>query len=263
MHWPPRREFLLALVGAALSFTPGESRGTRPGPVTAAREWATVGRAVSRRVDGRTIVLVPVSGPIRPRLSEPFRVGSRWRLYLTLEGARIGINARPRRGEGVLDLSIEESGSDVRIAIDVKDLTAYGTKPAEDGILVWIEDAATAEHRAEEQARALPIIGEGPRLARAQEPAPAPEPRGHGWLRLVLLLAVAASLGVGLRWWRAGGTLPRWVESAGSMFRAAFRVAKGKVPGTSTETEETRGMDAPTPGEGAGNGRVREDGVIC
>jgi len=252
MRWPPRRGFLLALAGAALVSTPGGLRGARPEPATVStREWATVGRVVSRRVDGRTIVLVPVSGPVRPRLSEPFRVGSHWRLYLTLEGARIGINARPRRGEGVLAVSIEESGSDVRIAIDVKDLTTYGTKPAEEGILVWIEDDATAAHRADEQAQALPIIGDGPRIAAVEEPPPPPEPEGHGWLRLILFLAVAAGLGLGFRWWRARGTMPTWVETAGHTMQAAFvQAVRGKILGNPAETDENRGMDAPAPEAG-------------
>ncbi|MGD8277917.1 MAG: hypothetical protein PVH00_07815 [Gemmatimonadota bacterium] len=250
MRWPPRREFLLALAGAALFSTPGGLRGTRLEPATvSAREWATVGRIVSRRVDGRTIVLVPVSGPVRPRLSEPFRVGSRWRLYLTLEGARIGINARPRKGEGVLSVSLEESGSDVRIAIDVKDLTTYGAKPAEEGILVWIEDEATAAHDAAEQARALPIIGDGPRLASEPAPPPPPEPEGHGWLRLIVLLAAAAGLGVGLRWLRSRETPPRWLDTAATRGRALLEAFRSKVPGRSTETDGTRGMDAPAPEE--------------
>jgi hypothetical protein len=262
MRWPRRREFLFALAGAALFSTPGGLRGTRLEPATvSAREWATVGRVVSRRVDGRTIVLIPVSGPVRPRLSEPFRVGSRWRLYLTLEGARIGINARPRKGEGVLDLSVTETGSDVRIAIDVKELASYGTKPAEEGILVWIEDDATAAHRAEEQAQALPIIGDGPRLASAEAPPPAPEPEGRGWIPFTLLLAAAAGLGFGFRWWRAKGTMPHWVESAGKMFRAAFvQALRGKVLVTSTETDETSETNEPAQGMEPETNELRKTG---
>jgi len=248
MRWPPRRELLLALVGAALFSTPGGLRGTRLEPATvSAREWATVGRIVSRRVDGRTIVLVPVSGPVRPRLSEPFRIGSHWRLYLTLEGARVGINARPRKGEGVLAVSVEESGSDVRVAIDVKDLTSYGTRPAEEGILVWIEDEATAEHDAREQAQALPIIGDGPRLASAEPPPPPPEPKGRGWLRLAVMVVAAAGFGLGLRWWRMRETTPRWMEAVVTASRGFVRMMRGKVLPKSAETDEARGMDAPAP----------------
>ncbi len=247
MRWPPRRGVLLALAGAALFSNPGGLRGARLEPATVpAREWATVGRVVSRRVDGRTIVLVPVSGPVRPRLSEPFRVGSRWRLYLTLEGARIGINARPRKGEGVLAVSVEESGSDVRIAIDVKELTSYGTKPAEEGILVWIEDEATAAHDAREQAQALPIIGDGPHLASASPPPP-PEPKGYGWLRLIVLVSVAAGLGLGLRWWRSLETTPRWMEAVATTTRGLYQALRGKVLAPLTETDGTKGTDAPAP----------------
>jgi hypothetical protein len=248
MRWPPRREFLLALAGAALFSNPGGLRGTRLEPATVtAREWATVGRIVSRRVDGRTIVLVPVSGPVRPRLSEPFRVGSRWRLYLTLEGARVGINARPRKGEGVLAVSVEESGSDVRIAIDVKELTSYGTKPAEEGILVWIEDEETAAHDARVQAQALPIIGDGPRLASAEPPPPPPAPKGRGWLRLALMVVVAAGVGMGLRWWRSRETTPRWMTVVASAVRELVQAIRGKVLATSAETDGAKGMDAPAP----------------
>jgi hypothetical protein len=243
-----RRGLSLALAGAALLSSPGWTRGARPDDrIAVTPEWASVGRVVSRRVDGRTIVLIPVAGPVRPRLSEPFRVGARWRLYLTLEGAQLGINARPRIGAGVLNLTVTEAGSDVRIAVDVSSLTSYGTKPSEEGLLLWIEDEATAEHRAREQARALPVIGEGPRLA-AAEPPPEPEPESPGWLRLVLLLVVAAGLGLAFRWWRKRGTMPHWVAAAGVMLGGAFLAElRHKVFGSSTETDGTGEEDVPVP----------------
>lgn len=248
MRGPRRRGLLLAVVGAALLSTPGGTRGARRAEAfTVAREYATVGRVLTRRVDGRTVVLIPVKGPVRPRLSEPFKVGNRWRLYLTLEGARVGIIARPRVGEGVLDLTVEETGSDVRISVDVAQLTTYGTKPSEEGLLLWLEDDATAEHRAEEQARALPIIGDGPRLA-SQDVAPEPEPEGAGWIRLALLLAAAAGAGLGFRWLRRRGTMPAWLESAGAMVGSAFlSELRNKVLGGSTETDDSSETEATSP----------------
>lgn len=260
MRWPRRPELLLAIAGAALLSSPGGTRGTRLGDSVGTPEYATVGRIVSRRVDGRTIVLIPVAGPVRERLSEPFQVGSRWRLYLTLEGARLGIYANPRRGPGVLDISVAESGSDVRISVDIASMTSYGTRPSEEGLLLWIEDEGTAEHRAREQAQALPIIGDGPRLSTSQV-APEPEPGGGGWLRLVLVLAGAAALVLGIRAWKRKGTMPRWVEVAGVFVAGAVVAAlRNKVLGSTAETEETPGIETPEPEQEPETTELRKTG---
>lgn len=240
MRRPRHRGLRLAILGAALLSSPGGTWGARLADSAAdTREYASVGRVVSRRVDGRTVVLIPVAGPVRPRLSEPFRVGNRWRLYLTLEGARLGINAKPRPGQGVLDIAVAEAGSDVRIAVDVASLTSYGTKPAEEGLLLWIEDEATAEHRAQEQAQALPVIGDGPTTLSGIEEAPPPEPAGDsGWLRFVLLLVTAAGLGLAFRRWKRKGSMPAWVADAGAFIAAAFVSAlRSKVLAGATETD--------------------------
>ena len=248
MRWPRRRGLLLAIAVAALLSAPGGTWGAHPDDsIAAAREYASVGRVLSRRIDGRTVVLIPVAGPVRPRLSEPFRVGSRWRLYLTLEGARLGINTTPRPGQGVLKLEVTETGSDVRVAVDVAALTSYGTKPTEEGLLLWIEDEATAEHRAQEQEQALPVIGDGPALADTRA-APEPEPDRGGWLRMALLLAAAAGLGLGFRWWRRKGTVPAWVQTARGLLGSAFLAAlREKVLGSSTETDKEGIMEASAP----------------
>jgi hypothetical protein len=246
MRRPRRRGLLLAILGAALLSSPGGTWGARlaDGPPLA-REYASVGRVLSRRVDGRTVVLIPVAGPVRPRLSEPFRVGNRWRLYVTLEGARLGINAEPRLGPGVLDIVVAEAGSDVRIAIDVPSMTSYGTKPAEEGLLLWIEDEGTAEHRAQEQARALPVIGDGPTVDPVREPAPPDPPGSTGWVRFLLLVLAAAGLGLAFRGWKRRGTMPAWVAAAGAMLgTASLSALRSKVFGgaTETDTDDTEAM---------------------
>jgi hypothetical protein len=200
-----RRGPFLALVAAAFCFAaPGIVYATR-------REFATVGSLVARRMEGRTVVIVPVAGPIRMKLSEPFRSGNRWRFYLTLEDARLSIRgAKPKRPEGVLALSVTEVSGDVRITIDVAKLGDYGARPSEEGLIVWIDDEPRAAVNPDAATPVEAPISPAPQAARSVESA---DSGGGGLGRMVLLAIVGGGLGWAVRHVRRNG-VPEWGRGA-------------------------------------------------
>jgi hypothetical protein len=171
-------------------------------PARAARRYATVGRIVTRVVDGRTVVLVPIAGTRRLNLSEPFRFRNRSRLYLTIGDAKMGIPAPPRKGEGLLGLEVIERDGDVRITIDVAALGDYGMKPTEGGILLWV-DAEAPPRVVTAQPATPPVGAAAPKRKEADVP---PRDTGGGGLAgLLVLSGLAAMAGVGVRKLRSEG----------------------------------------------------------
>jgi hypothetical protein len=171
-------------------------------PARAARDYATVGRIVTRVVEGRTVVLVPIAGTMRLRLSEPFRLNNRSRLYLTIVDAKLGIPVPPRKGEGVLGMEVTERDGDVRIAIDFRALGDYGMKPTEGGILLWVDP--------EPPLRAAPadpaVVPAGVKAPERMEAKASPqESQGGGIAGLLILSGLAAIAGVGVRTLRTEG----------------------------------------------------------
>ncbi len=186
----------------------------------AARDFATVGRIGVRVVDGRTLILVPVAGPGRLRLSEPLHMAGRSRLMLTVENARRGIGgAAARRAEGLLALSVLEARNDVVIAVDVARLGDYALRPTEAGYLLSIG----TERRPVRAAPAPLAMGPagpgrgadvGPVAISGTTPSPQPDAgRGRSWPGWLILGLAAAGGG----WWfgriRVYG-LPAWAEAA-------------------------------------------------
>ncbi len=167
-------------------------------PAAAERVYATVGRIVTRIVEGRTIVLIPVAGPAQLRLSEPFRLKDRSRLYLTIVDAKLSIPARPRRGEGVLGLTVTENSGDVTIAIDFARIGDYGMKPEEGGILLWVdpEPPSTADRARIREALAAGVAREAARVA-------PPEPENGSSFGLFALAGIAAIAGIAVRRFRS------------------------------------------------------------
>jgi hypothetical protein len=223
---------MLALVAAAFLWA-------APRAVAAAREFATVGNLVARRVEGRTLVIVPIAGPIRMKLSEPFRTGNRWRLYLTIEDARLSLGglSKPRRPEGVLSLSATEVSGDVRIAIDVAKLGDYGARRSEEGLIVWINDAprpVTAGRAA--VATAAPATPPSPPEATAAE--------GTGFARTVLLTLVAGGFGWAVRYVRRNG-VPAWARDAASHAGPRLRELVFGRPSPAHRSPQDRRANAP------------------
>jgi hypothetical protein len=216
---------MLALVAAAFLMA-------APGVAAIRWEFATVGNLVARRAEGRTLVIVPIAGPIRMKLSEPFRTGNRWRLYLTIEDARfsIGGSGRPKRPEGVLSLSATEVSGDVRITIEVAKLGDYGARRSEEGLIVWIDDEPRPAASAAAAASGLESVGA--LAAGGAEPAPEPADGGAGWGRSLLLTVVAGGLGWAVRYVRRNG-VPDWAASqAGPRLRELVfgRASNGNRP---------------------------------
>lgn len=199
-------------------------------PARGARDYATVGRIVTRVVDGRTVVLVPIAGTIRLRLSEPFRVRNRSRLYLTVVDAKLGIPAPPRKGEGVLGLEVRERDGDVRIAIDLAVLGDYGMKPTEGGILLWIDPERPLRIATAEPVTPPKKIETSERREAA---APTGESGGNGWAGFLVLSGLAAMAGVGVRTLRTEGG----VEDLKDRFNQALAWAgRRKTPVTAEST---------------------------
>jgi hypothetical protein len=205
----PARRARGALFAVAVLLGIGASVGT---PAPGARDYATVGRIVTRVVDGRTVVIVPIAGPMRVRLSEPFRLRNRSRLYLTIIDAKLGIPAPPRRGEGVLGLQVTETGVNVRIAIDLAALGDYGMKPTEGGILLWVDPEPPL--RPSEAMQGLPAIPAGT----LPEGSDAPAVTGGRGIALLVLAGLAAGAGIGARRLRAKGG----VEALKDRFETAW-----------------------------------------
>jgi len=225
-----RRGPMLALVAAAFLWA-------APRAVAAGREFATVGNLVARRVEGRTLVIVPIAGPIRMKLSEPFRTENRWRLYLTIEDARLSIggSSKPKRPEGVLSLSASEVSGDVRITIEVAKLGDYGARRSEEGLIVWIDDAPRP-------AAAAPVDAV-PVASQAATPQGAPE-EGDGLARTVLLTLVAGGLGWAVRHVRRNG-VPDWARGAASQAGPRLRELVFGRPSPANRSPQSRRANVP------------------
>lgn len=207
----------MALAAAVFCILPDDGRAD---DARLGRDYATVGRIVVRVVEGRTVIVVPVAGRLQPTLSEPFRVGNHWRVYLTIQDARLSVGGRPRRAAGVLSLDAEEIDGDVRIAIDVDELGEYGARRSEEGILLWID----AERR--------PVIAAAPVVtgSEAESVPPAAGPAaaqtapagGSGRAGLIVLAALAAAAGGVVRYVRRNG-IPDGVRDVASGILPAIR----------------------------------------
>lgn len=213
MRRAPRGRLLLALATAAVFAVAQAGRAEPDG----ALDYATVGRVVARFVDGRTVVVIPVAGTLRPRLSEPIRAGRRWRLDLVIEDAKLSIGAPVKRPTGVASLTVEEIGSDVKVSIEVAALGDYGARRSEEGMLLWI-DAVRREPvvaaAAPGSPTSIPITGAAAqpqpvRSSRAQEAPVAPE--SASWTGLIVLAIAAAGAGAAVRHVRRNGW-PAWAD---------------------------------------------------
>jgi hypothetical protein len=189
---------LVASMAAAFLGGPGSGRAER---IAMDRDFSTVGRIVTRVVDGRTVVVIPVAGRVRVRLSEPFRVSNHWRLYLTVEDARLSIQRIDRkRPEGLMGLEVAELGNDVRLKIDVRSLGDYAARPSEEGYLVWIDSESRPV-----LAASSPLPAEPSTVARTSDPAQAPIPDRSGWAGGLFLGLLAAAAGLAVRHVRRHG----------------------------------------------------------
>jgi len=232
MRYSPRRGLVVLLATAALWTLPGPSRAVGRDVI---RDFATVGSILVRRVDKRTVVVVPVKGPLQAKLSEPFRVGSRWRLYLTIQNARMSIRgARINKAEGVLAIDVSEFSNDVRLTVEMKVLGDYGARRSEEGMILWVDDEPRPVSRmggsiAEDLAAAALAPAPG---APSAKPA-AQESRSNGdggFVRLVLLFVLAAGGGLVLQRVRRDG-LPEWAQAAGPRLRQVLgmKAAQGSA----------------------------------
>lgn len=247
MRRAPRGSLLLALATTAFCLLPQPARGTGIESDEAALDYATVGRVVTRFVDGRVVIVVPVAGVLRPDLSEPIRAGRRWRLDLVLEDARLAIDAPARKGEGLAALSVREVGNDVRITVEVNRLGDYGTRRSEEGLLMWID----AERRepvpplSASTPTSIPVTGSAAAPAPvsvAQTPPARPVRRNWvGWIGLVI---AAAAAGGAVRSVRRNGW-PDWVVDLRSSIASAVRERIGGREPVQTAAEPAAG------GEGA------------
>jgi hypothetical protein len=212
----PRRGLLVLLATAALWTVAGPGRAVGR-DVT--RDFATVGSIVVRRVDKRTVIVIPVKGPLQAKLSEPFRVGNRWRLYLTFTNARMSIRgAKINRPEGVLAIDASELSNDVRLTVDLKLLGDYGARRSEEGMILWVDDESKPVSRVggtiadDLAAAALPVAAAAG--GKPAEPVTqASDSGGGGFVRIVLLVALAAVGGVVIQRVRRDG-LPEWAQAA-------------------------------------------------
>ena len=200
MRTPRRVGILVAFAAAAFLGVPVTGRAER---VATDRDFSTVGRIVTRVVEGRTVVVIPVAGPVRVRLSEPFRVSNHWRLYLTVEDARLSIRGIvQKKPVGLLGLEVAEVGNDVRLRIDVRVLGDYAARPSEEGYLVWIDSESRPVLPA-----VTPLPAEQGSVERASEPVPPPAPgrTGGSWVGGLFLGLFAAAAGLALRHVRRHG----------------------------------------------------------
>jgi hypothetical protein len=233
----PRRGLLILLATAAVSAQPGPSRAAGRDMI---RDFATVGSIVVRRVDRRTVVVVPVKGPLQAKLSEPYRVGNRWRLYLTIENARMSIRgAKINRPEGLLAIDAGEISGDVRLSIEVKALGDYGARRSEEGMILWVDDeprpiARTGGSIAEDLAGSVQPVVKPAGVAPGVKPAAAPAREGGtgGFVRLVLLVALAAGGGLVLQRVRRDG-MPEWAQAAGPRLRRVLGMKTADPAGSS------------------------------
>ena len=227
MRSAPRCGLQFILVIVALCSVP--QRG-RAGGLAFIRDYATVGRVVVRVVDGRTVVVVPVAGRLRPRLSEPLRTGNRWRLDLTIEDARISIAMPKRKTAGVESLTVTEVGADVRITVIVSRLGEYGARRSEEGLLFWIDSERPPPVPA---SSSTPITTGSVMPARSQEPVSAPVAESGGnRVGIMALAALAAIAGLTVRRVRRSG-MPAWATAAAAR---ATPMVKAKLFGAEPET---------------------------
>jgi len=232
MRSVPRCGLQFMLVIVALCSVP--QRGRADG-LAVIRDYATVGRVVVRVVDGRTVIVVPVAGRLSPRLSEPMRVGNRWRLDLTIEDARISIAMPRRKSETIESLTVTEVGSDVRITAVVNRLGDYGARRSEEGLLFWIE----SEGPERAVSSMVPITTSSALAAMPQEPAPAPAPEQDGGrFGIIVFAALAAGAGLVVRWVRRNG-VPAW---ANEVMANTGPMIKAKLFGAEPDT--SRGNDS-------------------
>jgi len=226
MRRAPRVLSLLALAITAVCLLPQHGRGA--GPVIPL-DYATVGRVVSRVVDGRTVVVIPVAGAVHPKLSEPIRIGKLWRLVLVIEGARLSIAAPVRQQEGLAALTVEEVGSDVRITADVKRLGDYGTRPSEEGMLLWIDpDRRTPVEAAAPATSTAGPASTGATASRtSQEHRPAVKRDGSNWGGMIGLVVAAAVAGAVVRHVRRNGA-PAWSKG---LWSKAEPLIRGRLNG--------------------------------
>jgi hypothetical protein len=210
---PRRVGLLVAFLAAAFLGGPGSGRAER---IAMDRDFSTVGRIVTRVVEGRTVVVIPVAGPARVRLSEPFRISNHWRLYLTIEDARLSFRGSDRkRPEGLMGLEVAEIGNDVRLRIDVRSLGDYAARPSEEGYLVWIDSEPRPVLPA-----ASPLLAPSAPVATSSEPVPPRAPGRSPWAGGLFLGLLAAVAGLAVRHVRRHG-LPSGVAD----------FAAGAVPG--------------------------------
>ena len=130
---------LAVLVAAPMAAAPaGWSGAHRVG----AQGQPLVRQLGAHRAYGRTEVRVVGTDWRGYRLSEPFRVHGRWRLYLTLDGARLSLYApRTPRVVGVVSkLAAEQRPGGVRITVESSALRPYGFRAAGDTLVVWLGD---------------------------------------------------------------------------------------------------------------------------
>ncbi|MCI0437278.1 MAG: hypothetical protein L0271_27130 [Gemmatimonadetes bacterium] len=180
----------------------------------APRDFATVGRIGVRVVDRRTVVLVPIAGPMRLRLSEPFILVRRSRLILTIENARLGIGIpAARRQEGTLALGVREVGQDVQVTLEMDRLGEYELKPTEGGILLTIgPDRPAPESLAASAGSMAPAASvHSARTTRPAREVASQESGGSSRLGLLALAVTAGLAGWLVRRFRSG-TLPPWVS---------------------------------------------------
>lgn len=129
---------LAVLVAAPVAVAAGRSGAHRIG----SQGQPLVRQLGAHRAYGRTEVRVVGTDWRGYRLSEPFRVHGRWRLYLTLDGARLSLYApRTPRAVGVVSkLAAEQRPGGVRIMVESSALRPYGFRAAGDTLVVWLGD---------------------------------------------------------------------------------------------------------------------------
>lgn len=94
----------------------------------------------TRRGLGRTEVWVAGADLRSYRLSEPFRVHGRWRLYLTLDGAQLAMSVprTPHAMGAVSRIRAEQRATGVRVIIESGALGQYGFRAAKDTLVLWV-----------------------------------------------------------------------------------------------------------------------------
>jgi hypothetical protein len=139
-----------ALLGLVMLFAaPQPVARAQPIPMRPVLRWesgpASVAQPIirgigTRRGLGRTEVWV-VGADLRSyRLSEPFRVHGRWRLYLTLDGAQLAMSVprTPHAMGAVSRIRAEQRPTDVRVIVESGSLGQYGFRAGKDTLVLWM-----------------------------------------------------------------------------------------------------------------------------